>query len=303
MTSKYNLAIVVPTIYSRAECLSKAIDSLGKSQNIQITIILVTAEHEKDFFLIHELLSNRNFRFFHLSSGVMGAADQRNVALHFLNYHLNHNLDYIFFMDDDILISLEQLSILINNLNRFNADGISGVTNNYKTIEFRILNFFRSMFLLSSTKPGKVTKFGINVEPFGKDIFQVQWLIACSVWKYTAIQGHYFFSSFNGYTLGEDVIFSHKLFRTGKMLLVNSDVQFHHHEANRLVDEYNFKLRLLHSRFDIMSLYLAPSTAKIYFRIHLIIDFIVFSLRNFLSPTKICSFSKLYLKLFLKFSS
>jgi hypothetical protein len=60
-------------------------------------------------------------------------------------------------------------------------------------------------------------------------IIEVDWLIGCSCWDFQKIKKLRFEEDFIGYSLGEDVIFSVKARKLGK-LFVNSDIFLNHLE-------------------------------------------------------------------------
>lgn len=300
MLPSSSLAIILPTLRSRRELAIKSLNFLISSQKVTFDLYVVTAEHDQDFSYLHEFLISNNINFFHLSSSILSAAEQRNVALHFIGNLSDKIYDYVFFMDDDILISLVQIEELILTAERLNADGISGVTKNYNTFKFSIVNLLRRMLLLSSRRPGVVTMFGINVEPFGKDTFLAEWLIGCSLWKFSSIKNSYFFSNFKDYTLGEDVIFSHTLFKKGFRLIVNSNILFSHLESPRILDELELKSRLLSSRLTIISKSTNIYYARKFFRLFLLIDFLICAVRNIFKFQKLVWFSKLYFTFYIR---
>ena len=280
MLSNASVAVVIPTVHGRQEYLHQALKSINLSDEIELDIFVVTSTNELYHSIISTLFKSFSLSFFHLDSEIRSAAIQRNIGLHFIRNLSSAKYQYIFFLDDDVLITKLQIKKLIESLEKSGADGISGVTRSYQNVTYRLANSVRSFFGLSSQIPGVVNKFGINVEPHGRGIIEVEWLIGCSIWKYESLQNHYFFSEFDQYTLAEDVLFSYKLHRLGKKLIVDSDVIFDHLLAPKEIDKFDLIHKLLASRLKLCSLVNMSSKNYLWFRAYLVIDYPNRLLRN-----------------------
>jgi hypothetical protein len=89
------------------------------------------------------------------------------------------------------------------------------------------------IFLLDSKKDGILLKSGINIPIRDREsgISRVDWLIGCSAWRFNAIGQTRFESDFLGQSLAEDVIFSVRMKKKGK-LVTNSKILLAHDESD-----------------------------------------------------------------------
>jgi GT2 family glycosyltransferase len=298
MFSSASIAVIIPTVHGRQEYLHQSLNCINLSDEVELDIFVVTSTNKLYHSIISNLFKSMSLSFFHLDSQIRSAAVQRNIGLHFIRNLLSAKYKYIFFLDDDVLITKLQIKKLIESLEKSGADGISGVTRSYQNLAYKVANTVRSFFGLSSLIPGVVNKFGINVEPHGKGIIKVEWLIGCSIWKYESLQNHYFFSEFDRYTLAEDVLFSYRLHKLGKKLVVDCDVVFDHLLAPKEIDKFDLIQKLLASRLRLCSLVNMSSMSYLWFRIYLVVDYPNRLLRNVKNLSDFKKTTRIYLNYF-----
>ena len=102
----------------------------------------------------------------------------------------------------------------------------------------------KKVFFLDSNIDGKllISGVGIPVRKRNAGIIEVDWLIGCSCWDFQKIRKLKFEEDFIGYSLGEDVIFSVKASKLGK-LFVNSSIILNHLELPQTdldIVKYNY---------------------------------------------------------------
>jgi hypothetical protein len=118
-----------------------------------------------------------------------------------------------------------------------------------------IIGLFHRLFLLDSLVDGKLLKSGVNIpiRKFKDGVYESDWLIGCSLWNYEKVKGIRFEQDFYGSSLGEDVIFSVKAKRDGK-LLVDSNVILEHLESEiQRPDKTEFWKMWVTNRFRLIS--------------------------------------------------
>jgi hypothetical protein len=124
---------------------------------------------------------------------------------------------------------------MLGTLISLQAVGVSGLAINTEKIERikprGILGFIKKISFLDSNIDGKllISGVGIPVRKRNVGITEVDWLIGCSCWDFGKIKDLKFEEDFMGYSLGEDVIFSVKARKLGK-LFVNSNIFLNHLE-------------------------------------------------------------------------
>ena len=109
--------------------------------------------------------------------------------------------------------------------------------------------------MLDSLVDGKLLKSGVNIpiRKFKDGVYESDWLIGCSLWNYEKVKGIRFEQDFYGSSLGEDVIFSVKAKRDGK-LLVDSNVILEHLESEiQRPDKTEFWKMWVTNRFRLIS--------------------------------------------------
>lgn len=164
---------------------------------------------------------------------IKSAAKQRNLGLN----KVPPNCDYVAFLDDDVLVPENYFSNLISSMEKNGYIGISGQAINIENKlnikeKSRIQQLISQFFFLDSTKNGTILKSGVNIPIKSENtkIVETEWLIGCSIWNFQKIKDLRFEEDFFGQSLGEDVIFSSKASRFGK-IAVDPTVVLNHLES------------------------------------------------------------------------
>lgn len=170
----------------------------------------------------------------HQTTKIKSAAVQRNIGIE----HISEKCKYLCFLDDDVLPGPQYLNELIGVLEKAGGVGISGVAMNLSLDRKKrekpsgVFGKLQAFFRLDSDQDGVLLKSGVNipVRSLSGEIQEVEWLIGCSVWDFKAVAGLRFESDFMGQSLCEDVIFSLRASKLGK-LFVNPNVHLIHLES------------------------------------------------------------------------
>lgn len=222
------ITVVIPT-RNREFLLLELLQSL-LHQSIQIAEIIIVDSSDTPVNLGD--FSNFN-KIKTLHSTVKSAAFQRNLGI----AAASSDTKYLAFLDDDVRPGPFYLEHLIEILDKNSAIGCSGIALNFNKIEMRklpkgLVGLYHRLFLLDSNSDGKLLKSGVNIPVrINTDLpVEVDWLIGCSVWKYGKIENTSFESDFYGVSLAEDVIFSVRMSKKGK-LLTTTKVKLNHLES------------------------------------------------------------------------
>ena len=213
-----SLTIIIPT-RNRKVLLRKLVDNLLVNFKQIDQIIIVDSSDKAESKA--RFLTNKKILYVH--SKIKSAAIQRNIGLSFVR----PNRKYVAFLDDDVSPPSNYFTDLIALLKSKKAAGVSGVAENpnvhksKKTI--KAFESYRKFFLLDSNKEGVVLNSGVNIPikniSKGNPIMECRWLIGCAVWDYQKINRIQFDSRFYGQSLGEDVLFSLKASKYGKLFV------------------------------------------------------------------------------------
>ena len=160
---------------------------------------------------------------------IRSAAVQRNIGLNHLG-----NSKFVFFLDDDVVPNIDYFEKCISVLNSSNVVGVSGVALNPNSKVLRsypsgLIGAYHRLFLLDSIRDGVLLRSGVNipVRNYSRNIYDVEWLIGCSGWVTEKIGDTRFESDFFGQSLSEDVIFSVRMSKKGRIVTDPSIVLSH----------------------------------------------------------------------------
>ena len=218
-------SIIVPT-RNRKDLLLELIRRIDLEDERLIQLIIVDSS-DKNFEAEIMILSSKiHFVFTHVRS----ASIQRNIGVK----QLSSQPKYVFFLDDDVKPDIDYFNSLLATIKVGKAVGASGIAIEPKphdNLESRF-TYLKKLFLLDSSKGGMLLKSAVNIPiqnklKSGIDIYCTDWLIGCSVWDVEIFAKTSFPSNFFGQSLGEDVLFSAKAKKFGK-LLVNSKIILEH---------------------------------------------------------------------------
>ena len=257
MTNTFS--VIIPT-RNRKMPLKNLIESLLKQSILPKNIIIIDSSDIFDDSL--EYLSSLVT---HIHTSKKSIAKQRNLGL--LNVH--KNTAAIFFLDDDTRPEINYFEKMLKTLWSSGAIGVSGLALNPNKIQrnkpYGLQGFVRKLFLLDSNADGSVLKSGIGipVREINNGWKKVEWLIGCSCWDFQRIRHIQFEEDFEGYSLGEDLIFSVRASKFG-LLIVDSSIVLHHiemlqNETNLIQKNfmwvyYRFRLsRYVESKFQFYS--------------------------------------------------
>lgn len=167
-------------------------------------------------------------------SAIASAAVQRNLGLDFIS---RNPPDFVVFLDDDVVPSDTYISDLLSNFSDASILGVSGVAvevmpKRTSLNESKHVEQFKRLFLLASRKQGKLLRSGVPIPVSSRSVekLETEWLIGCSAWRYETIKEVRFEVDFKGYSLGEDVIFSYRVSKLGR-LIVDPQVKLPHSES------------------------------------------------------------------------
>lgn len=229
MNENFKVAVVIPT-RNRLSELRKLLNCLEKQSNPIFQVVVVDSS---DGLECQEVCARSTLPIEYIHTTTRSAAIQRNMGMDKLHSEVTH----LSFLDDDVIVETDYLARLINDLEDHEGTGISGVALNPEAPALRdkpkgIVGNLHRIFLLDSIQDGKLLASAINIPVRNYDgpIVKVDWLIGCSVWNFGKIRTLRFESDFKGQSLGEDVIFSFRAGKTGK-LLTNPKVVIAHSES------------------------------------------------------------------------
>ena len=225
--------VVVPT-RNRLDHLRSLLSCLETQTFIPEEVIVVSSSDHpaEEEFAVREF-TRLKIDFIH--SKIKSAAIQRNTGID----KISNEIDYLVFLDDDVRPSESYLESLLREFSDPKVVGVSGVAVSAKSPHLRelprgLLGLYYRFFLLDSKRDGSLLRSGINipVRKYAKKSVEVDWLIGCAAWRFSSLGSTRFEKDFYGQSLAEDVIFSLRMSKKGKLrvlpwLLLNHDEAVH----------------------------------------------------------------------------
>lgn len=232
------ISVIIPT-RNREKLLLGLIEKLISFES-QISQVIVI--DSSDIPIVIDESVKFPFEIIYRHTLICSAAFQRNLGLTLVNA----DSDYIAFLDDDVIPGNDYFESLIKTLENYSGIGISGIAVDRsisKTQEFNNqFSFkFKKIFGLAGTNRGSVLNSGvaIPVSEGSSEIVFSNWLIGCSIWKFSTIKGLRF-ENFVGQSLAEDVIFSMRANSLGRLIVDPRVIFDHSQEISGRPNSFNF---------------------------------------------------------------
>jgi GT2 family glycosyltransferase len=144
---------------------------------------------------------------------------------------VRQDCDFLFFLDDDVIVSKDYLCVMTSAFSDEYVVGVSGIASNveghFETEDAWLAKIYKYFFMLDSRIDGAILSSGVSIPVRRDGVRQAQWLIGCAAWRYRNLGVTRFESDMYGYTLGEDVIFSVRMSQKGRLLVLTNIVIDH----------------------------------------------------------------------------
>ena len=238
MKNKVKFSVVIPT-RNRDVALRNLLNKIAEQTFLPSQVIIVDSSEivNSTYGVI-----SKSIKYLHTTE--RSAAKQRNIGIN----SVNRDVQVLFFLDDDTAPNSTYFEDMLGTLLSLNAVGVSGLAINCEKTERikprGLFGILRRISFLDSIIDGKllISGVGVPVRKRNAGIIEAEWLIGCSCWNFQKIKKLKFEEDFIGYSLGEDVIFSVKARKFGK-LFVNSDIFLNHLELPQVdidIIKHNF---------------------------------------------------------------
>ena len=221
-------AVVIPT-RNRPALLADLIRNIESASLKPRIVIIVDSSADSLFKEIYSNVLTISTR----RTLIQSAAQQRNIGIDMvLERAKKLNVNFISFLDDDVRIPINYFDELLRIFNsNSNVVGVSGYARS-EDLPIQRRNFIKDFLGITGT-PGTLTHAGVNISPFGiNSCHEVEWLIGCASWRIEGIYSLRFEEDFFGHSLYEDVIFSCRARKNGKLLFTPKLELFHFLESH-----------------------------------------------------------------------
>jgi GT2 family glycosyltransferase len=250
------LTVAVCT-YQRAPSLERFLASLTTQERQPDELIIVDASpDEATEKIVKKFLTDTCIliptKYFRVSGFLRGLTRQRNLALRWID------TDLVAFFDDDVVLSPGCLRVM-ERVHRSRSDSVVGVgafiENQYRppTAIWRVRRLLR---MVSSLKPGAYDRSGMSIPwsflPPTGELAEGDWLPGgATMWKTEIACELGFYEGFSGYAQGEDLDFSLRAIKKGKLFLATAARCQHLHESGGRPDDFKLGYMAIKNRYQI----------------------------------------------------
>ncbi len=244
--------------FLRAASLARYLDSLALQTRKPDRLVIVDASPDAET----ERMVQRHpavdglavcLAYFRVQGRLKGLTRQRNYALRWIE------TDLVAFFDDDVVLSPECLREMERAHRQFGG-GVAGIgallENEYRRRPSLSWQVRRLLGIVSSLRPGTYCRSGISIPwtclPPSSGCVEGDWLPGCAMmWKADVVRDTGFYEGFGGYGQGEDLEFSLRAGRSGKLLLAGAARVLHLHEPAGRPDSYRLGYMALYNSYQI----------------------------------------------------
>jgi GT2 family glycosyltransferase len=192
------------------------------------------------------------FLYVRVEGPLRGLTRQRNLALGWVA------TDLVVFFDDDIVLLPGCLRIM-EDAHRMSGDSVAGVgafVQEPVRPRRRLWQLRRALGMIGSLTPGRYSRSGFST-PWGflaptNELVEGQWLPGCAMmWRTGIARELGFHAALDGYGQGEDLEFSLRALRHGRLLMATAAHVQHLHEPGGRPDHYRLGYMAIHNRYHI----------------------------------------------------
>lgn len=242
------LGIVIGTFERPAELEKTLVGCNNSSLSPEVIVVVDSslAQSANVNQALCENFSNKKIEVVYLHTTVQSVTIQRNMGLDYLT---DRKLDFIQILDDDTTPSVEHFSILAGFLAE-NQDvvGVSGIApNDEAPTSSKVKRLPFVLAGLDSFRNGVVSRAGVGIPVSFADSNpqESEWLIGCAMWRKELIGDLRFDSTLRGSCLFDDVDFSLRARKHGRLFVITGALLCHSMSKLNRPD-----LELFHYRFS-----------------------------------------------------
>jgi GT2 family glycosyltransferase len=249
---------VVVCTYQRPESLKRFLESLADHDRRPDELIIVDASD--DDATERMLRQHANFGqlagrclYFRVSGSLKGITHQRNFALRWIT------TDLAAFFDDDVVL----LPGCLREMERVHREGgshVAGVGAFMRNQAWPLSDSWvwrarKRLRLVRDLQPGSYHRSGISV-PWNlikaDELVEGDWLPGCAMmWKTSTAREVGFYEGFAGYAQGEDLEFSLRARKHGKLLVAGKAHVIHFYESHGRPDAFKRGYMAINNRYQI----------------------------------------------------
>jgi GT2 family glycosyltransferase len=247
---------VVLCTYSRAAAVRRFLESLRQQKRRPDELIVVDASHDAQTEpVVRELAARegtpRHVAYYRVSGRYRGLTRQRNFGLARVGF------DLVAFFDDDTVLDPGCLGELERVLRAGGQIvGAGGAVDEPGRGQEKLWRLRRTLGIVGELTPGRYSRSGMSIPwsllPSGGGPVEGDWLPGCAmIWRTGPARAEGFNDGFAGYAQGEDLDFSLRMRRRGRLVLVGSARLRHLQEPEGRPDAFRLGYMAIRNRFEI----------------------------------------------------
>ncbi|HYT33223.1 MAG TPA: glycosyltransferase [Thermoanaerobaculia bacterium] len=250
---------IVICTYRRPESLARFLDSLPRHGGVPEAVVIVDASpDDATQRLISEdaSLESRTGCILYLRVGGRwkGLTRQRNFAVRWVQ------TDLLAFFDDDVVLLPGCLSEMQRVHRALGAEvaGVGAITHNEGPEPRRrpLWRLRRLLGIVATLEPGRYSRSGMSTPwgalPAETAPLEGDWLPGCGMmWKTSTVADLGFNNAFQGYSLGEDIDFSLRARRRGKLIMAPAARLLHLQPTGGRLDGFELGYFTIYNRYEV----------------------------------------------------
>ncbi len=248
---------VVICTHRRPESLKRFLESLLLQDRRPERLVIVDASPDEETELAVrcypalEFLADCVF-YFRVAGPLRGLTRQRNFALLWVR------TDLIVFFDDDVVLLPGCLSQMEKTHHALGGAvvGVGAAMQNEPVEPGWLWRLRRRLWIVSTLEPGRYCRSGMSI-PWGslgvsEKPTEGDWLPGCGMmWKTATVAELGFHEAFEGYAQGEDLDFSLRALRKGKLMMAPAARLLHLQDRAGRPDDFKLGYSAIYNRYQI----------------------------------------------------
>jgi glycosyltransferase involved in cell wall biosynthesis len=204
------LGIIICT-RNRPKFLENLLKSISESMVLPKQIVLVSSGIDiKEVVSIH----SKNLNLKHIHTEKIGQSNQKVIGIS----SLDKEIDWIFFLDDDLMLKPNTISKALHVINRINDTKVGGIGARILPIQAKLPSKIFDQKYTNMKKIGGITKSGRATKYMFDKQIQTEWLNGAAIWRVNNLK-YYDLPILNSrYAAYEDVNFSSSVAKHANLL-------------------------------------------------------------------------------------
>jgi GT2 family glycosyltransferase len=247
---------VVVCTYRRPDSIAALLQSVARQDSQPCELLVVDASPTPEAIATRHALDSvrlpaTDLHYWQVTGPLRGLTRQRNFALGHVT------CDLILFVDDDVILEPECIRDMeaAHRSGRAVA-GVGSFSSNQNATPSALWRIRRILGIVPNLQPGRYSRSGLSIpwgfgRPNGAAV-EGDWLPGCAMmWRTDVVRAIGFDEAMSGYAQGEDLDFSLRARRMGRLIMLGQRRIEHRHAASGRPNPFELGYMELRNRFEI----------------------------------------------------